>query len=170
MGGLSSFATQAFQILGTAGNILGAVNQYSNAAGSDRSDFMRRQNEITLQGLQDRTALERQTMALNAQNIEKERREALRRAIARQRAQYGGGGTGSTGGSAQAVLLGLVEESEDERIHRESLDRLRGASLDNQLTQQKRINTLSLTQQRNRESQNRLSAGIELARNVSSLF
>ncbi len=53
---------------------------------------------------------------------------------------------GSGSGSAQAVLLGLFDESEDERTKREELDSLRLTALDQNIGQSRALNVLQRTQ------------------------
>lgn len=97
------------------------------------------------QAAQD-AALQRQQIATNTAQSEEERRAALRRAVARQRANFGSQGVSSAGGSSQAVLLGLFDESEDEARRREELDQLRLTGIDQGLTQRSSLNVLQRTQ------------------------
>lgn len=85
----------------------------------DRADAQRNQIEM-----QNSLALQRIQSEQNLQ-AESARKDALRRAVARQRASFSAQGTGSAGGSADAVLLGLFTESEEDRVKRERLDSLR---------------------------------------------
>ena len=94
------------------------------------------QNILALQRLQ----------AEQAAQMETARKDALRRAVSRQRANFGAQGTGSTGGSADAVLLGLFSESEEERAERERLDHLRGQADKIQDNNSYYMNLLSKTQ------------------------
>lgn len=74
-----------------------------------------RQNEALAKS-QEEAALDRERIAAEAAEAESRRRQALKRSVARQRARFGSSGieTGSSG-SAQAVLLGLFDESEEDR-------------------------------------------------------
>lgn len=170
MSAFTSFASQAFQVLGAANTVLGAVNNFNNSSGRSDYSAQQRQNEINLQGVIDRTNNERSRILLDSERMEEERRAALRRAIAKQKASYGASGTGSTGGSAQAVLLGLVDESDAERQEREAIDRLKMGALDSQVTQQQRLNTLQLTQLKERDKYNRLTSAFDLAKTVSGIL
>ena len=107
-------------------------------------------------------ALNRQKIALDAGNAEEERKKALRRAVSRQRANFGAQGISSGGGSAQAVLLGLFEESDAEKQKREQLDALRLTSIDQELGQQKSLNVLQRTQLQEKQKINQLSTGESL--------
>lgn len=102
-------------------------------------------------------AQEKEKIALDAQNSETARRAALKRAVARQRAQFGAQGAGSADGSAQAVLLGLFDESDAERAAREKLDTLRTSALESDLAQRRQLNLLQLTQMAARQNLDRLS-------------
>lgn len=104
-----------------------------------------------MQIAQEDAALQKEQMRLTSEQAETERRAALRRAVARQRAAFGASGTGASGGSAQAVLLGLFDESEEERSQREALDNLKSRAGDQGLVQQQRVNTLQLAQLRERD-------------------
>lgn len=119
-----------------------------------------RQN-LELQNASQNAALDRQRLALEAQQDEDDRRRALKRAVARQRANFAGQGVGTGAGSSQAVLLGLFDESEEERQQRESLDRLRTASIDNGLGQTQRLNVLQQTQLRERQRIGALTRSVD---------
>lgn len=120
-------------------------------------DSDERSDDLALQQLQQQQRLQQaqsaQDAALSKQQIEESaaaaettRRVALKRAIARQRAEFGGNGVASGDGSSEAVLLGLFEESDAERKSREQIDNLKLQALDQNLLQQKRVNTLTRTQ------------------------
>lgn len=170
MSAFTSFASQAFQVLGAANTVLGAVNNFTNDSG--RSDYkaQQQQNALNLQAVTERTNNERARILLDSNRMEEERRAALRRAISKQKAAYGASGTGSTGGSAQAVLLGLVDESDGERQEREAIDRLKVGALDQDVAQQQRLNTLQLTQLKERDKYNRVTSAFDLAKTVSGVL
>lgn len=69
-----------------------------------------------------------------AQDAEaRDRNERMRRALARQRAMFGGSGVTSSGGSANALLSGLVSETEAQdqesrRLYDQRLNRLSGSA------------------------------------------
>lgn len=170
MAGLTSFASQAFQVLGAANTALGAFDTYRNDSGKAANGEQKRQNALNLQNIQSQTDAERSKILLDSQTAESERRAALKRAIARQRASYGAAGIGSNGGSAQAVLLGLINESEEEKAQRESLDTLRLKDLDRQVEQQKRVNTLQLTQTRQKNKYSQYSSAFNLATDLKDIF
>ncbi|MGH1455816.1 MAG: hypothetical protein ACRBDI_03455 [Alphaproteobacteria bacterium] len=91
-------------------------------------------------------ALAREQIALNSAQANEDRKKALKRAVARQRASFGGQGVGTGTGSSQAVLLGMFEESEDEQRKRDELDSFRLKSIDQDLSQSRALNVLQRTQ------------------------
>lgn len=103
----------------------------------------------------EQNALEKEKISAQAVQAEEDRRAALKRAVARQRASFGAQGV-SSGGSAQAVLLGLFDESEDELQSRERMDALRLSALDQGLSQNQSLNLLQAQQLRERQKLERL--------------
>ena len=144
-------------------------NVFSNEA-SHRAQ--RRAQEQAVRQLQERqalqqrqaeaqAALEREQITEAARSHEEDRKAALRRAVARQRARFGSSGVGNAlGGSASAVLLGLFDETEDELAERERLDNLRQRALDLSLSNRNSLNVLQRTQLQERQNIGRLSLGI----------
>lgn len=128
---------------------------------------LRAQQSLQEQQAAADAALNRQKIALDAGNTEEERKKALRRAVSRQRANFGAQGISSGGGSSQAVLLGLFEESDAEKKKREQLDALRLTSIDQDLGQQKSLNVLQRTQLQEKQKISQLSTGESL---FGSLF
>jgi hypothetical protein len=126
--------------------------------GSSGTQDLRAQQDLAmrqLQQLQDQdyqrtmeeAAADRAKIAADAESAEGTRRAALKRAVARQRALYGSSGIETnTSGSAQAVLLGLFDESEEEKNQREKLDTLRYGAVDQELSAKQRLNILQRTQ------------------------
>lgn len=95
-------------------------------------------------------AYQREKIAGDAAKAEKDRVQALRRAVGRQRASFGASGISSDGGSAQAILLGMFNESDEERQERERLDRLRFQEIDMGMEHNRRLNVLQMQQMRSR--------------------
>jgi len=104
-------------------------------------------------------ALQKQQIALSAAQENEERQKALKRAVARQRANFGSQGIGSGAGSSQAVLLGLFEESDDEKARRDALDNLRNKAIDQDLSNGNALNVLQRTQLEEKNKINSLSLG-----------
>jgi len=149
MGGITNLASNAIGLLQPISTVAGLFNDRRDDRQTARQVEQRQQLEQQIGA--ENAGLERERIAASTAEAERGRRAALKRAVARQRAAFGASGTGSSGGSAQAVLLGLFDESDDERAERERLDDLRQRSIDLGLTQQARTNTLQLTQLRDRQ-------------------
>lgn len=170
MGSIVPTLTQAVGALNTVNSAFSAVNSLKNNAGYGDDGAVRQlmaEQDLALKQLQQRQAqgetqaaqditLQKQQLALESAQAEEKRQAALRRAVARQRASFGGSGISSTGGSADAVLLGLFDESEEELQNREALDNLRNRALDQDLQQTKSVNVLQATQLAARSNLQRL--------------
>ena len=117
-------------------NVISGNSQRKIDRDEQKRNQANNQNILALQRLQ----------AEQAAQMETARKDALRRTVSRQRANFGAQGTGSTGGSADAVLLGLFSESEEERAERERLDHLRGQADKIQDNNSYYMNLLSKTQ------------------------
>lgn len=170
MGGLTSLAGAAMQALSIANTVVGAVDRYKDKSGTQAYDQQKAINDLRLKQDAERAALEKEKIRLDAEQAESARQSALRRAVARQRARFGASGISSNSGSAQALLLGLFDESEDDLNQRTALDTLKAAAIDQGLTQQQRINTLQLTQLRERNRMKSYGAGLSLAQDLGGLL
>lgn len=168
MGALTSVGQFVPLIKEGLNTITGAASQ--EAAYRDRQ----KEQQIALRQLQatqklsrknaeEDAALQRERLAADAAAAENTRLSALRRAVARQRANFGAQGVGSKGGSAGAVLLGFFDESADELAQREKVDSLRNRALDLGLSQQRGLNTLQFTQLRERQKIGSLGADVDRA-------
>ncbi len=113
------------------------------------------QQKLQEQQLAQDAALERAKIATDTRQDAQQRQDALRRAVARQRAAFGSQGVGSGAGSSQAVLLGLFEETDDDKRRREELDQLRFNSIDQNLAQRGALNVLQRTQLAERNALNK---------------
>ena len=169
MGSLSSIVPVVSSIGSPA---LGTVTQLASAVGAfDQSDAKRRREEqiaqqklalalaqlqqnqaAQLSNLETQIGLDRQKLEADSQAAEEQRLSALRRAMARQKTQFASQGLSSGGsGSSEAVLLGLFEESEDERQERARLDEIRNRALDHEFSAQKSLNVLQRSQLKERQ-------------------
>lgn len=119
------------------------------------------QQKENMRQIQENAALDRASLAVQSQEAQRERQAALKRAVARQRAQFGASGVGAGSGSGEAVLLGLFSESEEERAARERLDGFRFGAIDQNIEQQRRLNVLQRTQLRERQKLNGLSSAVD---------
>lgn len=170
MGGLTSLASTAIQALNVANSVIGTIDNYQDRSGNRQYDQIKAQNAIALQNAAENAALQKEQIRLSSEQAETNRQAALRRAVARQRAQFGTSGTGSTGGSAQAVLLGMFDESEEELNQRNALDALKTASVDQNYSQAQRVNTLQLTQLRERDRLKNLSSTLNAAKDIGTII
>lgn len=137
-----------------------------------------RENEkFALEQLQQRQALQERQAIENANQTRSEiaeaakidaekRRSALKRAVARQRASFGGSGISSSGGSSEAVLLGFFDETQDELDQRQRLDSLRSNALDLGVAQQQSLNLLQREQLRQSQKMNDLASRYGRINNV----
>ncbi|MBK6896952.1 MAG: transporter [Alphaproteobacteria bacterium] len=146
LGTVGSVVSAGTAILGGVQTLAGAGNRQQEKEDRLALDQLKRQQTLQQRQLEEKAALERQQIALNAKLTEDQRQTALRRAVARQRANFGAQGVGSATGSSQAVLLGLFDESDDERQRREELDALRVTALDQNVSQNRALNILQRTQ------------------------
>ncbi|NCT40940.1 MAG: transporter [Alphaproteobacteria bacterium] len=159
---IASGLTTLVGALGTANQLAGTIQTLSG------NSPQRQEQDLALKQLQERqtlsaaqlaqdNALERERIALQGAQDEDDRRAALRRAVARQRASFGASGISQdSGGSSQAVLLGLFDETETDLAQREQLDTLRNRALDLDSAQNKSLNLLQATQLKQRQDLNRL--------------
>ena len=146
LGTVGSVVSAGTEILGGVQTLAGVSNRHQEKEDRLALDQLKRQQTLQQRQLEEKAALERQQIALNAKLTEEQRQTALRRAVARQRANFGAQGVGSATGSSQAVLLGLFDESDDERQRREELDALRVTALDQNVSQNRALNILQRTQ------------------------
>lgn len=177
MAGMTTIALQALAAAQTVGTIATAVSAGTNILGSKGEDSSR----LILQQLQqkqnlenqrafEKSELEKQKIKVNASEEETKRRLSLKRAVARQRAKFGGSGISSNSGSSEAVLLGLFEESEDERSTRKKLDNISLQSIDQNLNNTYRVNTLTRTQEQEKQRLKNSRSTFETVTDLFSIF
>lgn len=146
--GSASKAIRVLPILSTVlptpfAPILGFVSRYGTMI--QESNAAKRKEKMRYANDQAELAMNQKIRAADAQFAENERIQTLRRAVARQRARFGAQGVGNNGGSSEAVLLGLFEESEQEKLKREQLDALRNQSARLGVENQHSMNLLEIT-------------------------
>lgn len=162
IGTLGSLASTALPLLNTVNQLVGAFQSFGSSAEDDASSALRAKQRLALkqlqqkqsldiQNLESRTALGREKIAADTEAAEASRRAALKRAVARQRASFASRGLGAESGSTEAILLGLFEESDDERQERERLDTLRSRAIEQDLGQRQSLNVLQRTQLKARQ-------------------
>ena len=140
MGGLALIPTIA-STLATAGTV---INVAKTLSGNDK------QTNLAVSQQAQQTALQQQQVATQNQQANEERQAALRRAMARTRAQLGAQGVNSVGGSGEAVLLGLYQESEADQTRRNNLDKLRQTALSQEQDQFSSRNLLAQQERQER--------------------
>jgi len=116
------------------------------------SRAQKKQENLRYGNEQQQLAMSERIRAADARFAESERLQTLRRAVARQRARFGAQGVGNDGGSSEAVLLGLFEESEQEKFKREQLDNLRDQAGRLDVEGRHSLNLLELTSQAERRN------------------
>ncbi len=151
-------------------NVVSGIGGLTSDPYKEQSRILRAQQDLALRQLEQQQAaqtsdaeqkagLERAKMAADAVAAEDQRRAALRRAVARQRASFGAQGLDAEAadGSGEAVLLGLFGESERERQDRERLDGIREAAIGQDLEDRRRINVLQRQQLLERQKLERVA-------------
>lgn len=136
-------------------------------AAAERERAMRRNQETTLSQLkqrQERQFDERRSAAeqsraeidTKASQEAQRRQAALKRAVARRKANFGASGITPDAGSGEAVLLGLFDETEEEKKKRKQLDNLRKNALADDLDNLNKRNLLEVSQLRQRQRLDRM--------------
>lgn len=158
MGTLTPFISTLATTVGTLSQIGNTINTVTGYEERRQKALLRAQQDQAMAALkaqqnqsmkeaQQSAAAERERLNLTAQQDDARRRAALKRAVAKQNARFGASGiTGGTGGSREAVLLGMYNETDEERKQREDLDRLRFNALDTNLDNMSQRNILELSQ------------------------
>lgn len=153
-------------VLGTISTTLGTLHSlgktFNTLSGNDYADAKRDQAMRDLQRqqaqqqseAQQRADQQRQQIALNAEQAEQARRSALKRAMAKRNARFGASGIGGANGSREAIMLGLYNESEDEKKQREALDKIRYDSITSDLNN---LNSRNILERTEMAENNRLS-------------
>ncbi|HRK98529.1 MAG TPA: hypothetical protein PLE43_08655 [Alphaproteobacteria bacterium] len=102
--------------------------------------------DLSLKQYQQNIDLQKKQNLLDLKNAETDRRAKLKRILSAQRAEYGGSGIGVNAGSSEAVLQGLVEDSDIQRQNNDSSTSFSNQALDQKLAQQKQLNLLQKQQ------------------------
>ena len=153
MGSVMPYITAATQVASTVDSINKIVNPEQKQQRKElraRQELaleqLRKQQELAYEQAQKKAKQQKNEINLTATLQEKERKSALKRAISRQRAKFGATGISANSGSGEAVLLGLFQESDNEKNKRESLDKLRFGAINQNLQNRKSLNLLQATQ------------------------
>src|SRR3954462_4142616 len=91
-------------------------------------------------------ATRRAQIETSAANDEAARLKALRRTVGRTRASLGAGGGGTSDGSGEAVLLGLVADTNQSQSQADAIDRLRTQALSQEVADTRTSNLLERSQ------------------------
>lgn len=163
MAGFTSIASTAMQVFSTASALAKTFDSYQDRSGIDQYE----RNRLALDGLSQKTALQKEQNRLDQLDKDRERQDRLRAALARQRASFGASGTGSSSGSAQASLLRLIEGSETEGRAQNEATTIQNRILDQEFANRQAINMLEATQMK----QKKKIGGVTAAYNaLSSIF
>ncbi len=167
MGGLTSLASTAMSALSLANTALGAVNSYKKNSGQQDYEEARQKVALDNAALQREAALKKETYRIEQEANEQDRRNKIRKLMAEQRARYGSQGIGSGDGSSQARLYGLLNMSEDEQKREDEAYTIRNKIIDQGVGYDQSVNTLQLTQLKERNKMNRVGA---LYNSLTSIF
>ncbi len=165
MGALSSIATGLngiASVVGTVSSLANNLNTLANNPQKEAKADLRAQQDLALKQLQAQqqvaaanaqadSSLQKTQIAATASAEDVQRRAALKRAVARQKASFGSQGITGTDGSSEAVLLGLFDESDRDRQDRERLDGIRTAALNQDLGARSSLDILQLAQLQERQ-------------------
>lgn len=155
--------------ISAADRLINVTQDFGRNPYKEQQKALRAEQEMVLRQLTARQAAEEQQalaeariqkdkIAADAQANEQKRRAALRRAVARQRVAFGGSGFSGGDGSSEAVLLGLFEESEQDKAASMRLDSLRNAALDQSLDEKRTLNVLQRSQLQERQALERFAS------------
>lgn len=147
MGGFNPISTVLSTVSTVAGlggqamRISNGYNDASQAYKNAQADYAQQEREIA-----QKEKSEREKLQIDADEAARKRRDSLKRTTAQQKAAFGGQGIDSNDGSGQAVLLGLFQQSDDEKKYRDRLDNLRNQSLTQNVDNARRRNLLQLNE------------------------
>lgn len=158
MAGFTSFASTAMQVLSVANTVAKGIDSYKDNSGAREYEALKKQNAAQLEALQANNALKKQAIDQDLRRDEDRRRRAVLAAIAKQKAAFGASGIGAGGGSAQAYLLGLSDANEEITQDMTSAAAIQKNILDQNLKNQQRINTLALTEAREKSKLRRFTS------------
>ncbi|MBI1206776.1 MAG: hypothetical protein GC191_05745 [Azospirillum sp.] len=107
--------------------------------------------QLEMQSAQADAANRAAQLKLTAATDEKQRRDALRKAVAKSRVSLAGQGVDPASGSGEALLLGLVNQTDQDSREADAAYQLRAQALDQQLADQNRLNLLEQSQLADRQ-------------------
>lgn len=138
MGGFSTILTALSPLSKILG---GAFDTYKS---TDAYHYARAAYNAQEKQIQQDAENQRKQLALESEKDEADRRDALKRALAKQKAAFGAQGIDTSDGSGQSVLLGLLQESDEDQNYNNRLNRLKRTALAQQTDQKRQRNLLSL--------------------------
>ncbi len=124
----------------------GAALAISAASNEQAANQLKQTHVLDKAQSEASAALKRTTIQQEAAADKAERKTALRKVVASRKANFGAQGVSSDGGSSEAVLLGLVRESEIDQAQEDSTAALKLAAIEQDLEQENAINILQRTQ------------------------
>lgn len=168
-GGLIGSLGTAATVLKTLDSTFSAIQGFGSSAEKQAQANALAQQDLALRQLQAQQALgqanaeqdaamQRQNIAADAASAEATRMAALRRAVARQKAQFWASGV-SDDGSSEAVMLGMVNQSDADKADQDALDTLRYQAIDQNLGQQKSVDVLQQAQLQQKQNLQNIIAG-----------
>lgn len=116
-----------------------AISAMSTAIGMQQA---RSQTKARNRAAQARADAQVKQLKTSQQIEERRRKEGLKRNLATQRARFGASGVGGVGGSSDALLRGLSDQTEREIKDRNRLNLLQTNSIYTNLANSKRLNLL----------------------------
>ena len=167
MAGFTSFASTAMQALSVANTVAKGIDNYKEKSGMQDYEYLKRQSDLNLKTLQQENDLKKQEYDQKLQADQDKRRRAVLQAIAKQKAEFGASGIGSGGGSAQAYLLGLSEADDAVTQEQNAAVNIQKNILDQKWEAQKSLNTLALTEAKERS---KLRRATSLYDGLTSIF
>lgn len=151
MGSLTSVASA---LIGPAALVSHGLDAYKTEKKQDLElQQLQQKQKANMQIDQQKAAQEKAAIEAGSAAADAERRLALQKAVAEQKAQFSAQGlSASGGGSTGAVLLGLNAESDQQRQARAESDTLRKAAIDQELRDQKKLNVIQRSQLKEQQS------------------
>lgn len=157
IGAVASGLTSAMGLIQSLDSAYDTVQSFGTNEEEEYRKALKAEQNLALKQLQAKQALtqssleadvaqEKAELLLEKQQTESARLKALKRAVAKQRANFAGQGISSSGGSSEAVLLGLFEDSEDDQETSDTLSALKTKALESSLAENKALNVLQRTQ------------------------
>lgn len=153
LGGILPVINKSISIVNTIDRADRLLNRKSGSKDRDLALRQLRQRQASEEKIAaTRTARDQMILDAESASTERRRLNALKRETARQNAAFGGAGVDSETGSGEAVLLGLFQESEDDKRDQDSITALRRQILTDNFAALKSRNLLDYAQTSERRS------------------